>query len=173
MIRAFLTEHLGDERLNGALRGFLDRHRGGAPPYATARDLLSDLRAATPDSLRYLLTDLFETITLWDVETRRAAVARTGDGRYAVTLDVVARKVRADSVGRETEIPMNDLVEIGVFAPGTGGGPGAPLYLQRHRIRSGRQTITVTVPRQPLRNGCRREAQAPVSGPEPVADPAA
>ena len=70
-----------------------------------------------------------------------------------MTLDVVAKKVRADSVGRETETPMNDFVEIGVFAPGTGGGLGAPLYLRRHRIRSGKQTIRVTVLGEPARAG--------------------
>jgi ABC-2 type transport system permease protein len=48
---------------------------------------------------------------------------------------------------------MNDFVDIGVFAPGTGDGLGAPLYLQRHRIRSGKQTIRVTVPREPARAG--------------------
>jgi aminopeptidase N len=148
-----LREHLGAGTVNGVLRRFLEARRGAGPPYATSRDLLAALRAATPDSLRYLLTDLFETITLWDVETRGATVARTPDGRYAVTLDVAARKVRADSVGRETETPMDDLVEIGVFAAGAGDGPGDQLYLRRHRLRSGRQTITVTVPRAPARAG--------------------
>jgi hypothetical protein len=89
-------------------------------------------------------------------------VEPTGSGEYVVTLDVVARKMRADSVGNETEVPMNDLVEIGVFA----GGPpvntdlilafddhGEPLHLERHRIRSGRQTIRITVPREPVRAG--------------------
>ena len=65
----------------------------------------------------------------------------------------MAKKVRADSVGRETEIPMNDLVEIGVFAPGNDDGPGEPLYLTRHRIKSGKQKIKVTVPREPARAG--------------------
>ena len=148
-----LRDHLGEAAVNGALRGFLERHRDAGPPYPTARDLLVELRAVTPDSLRYLLTDLFETITLWDVETRMATVARTADGQYRVTLDVAARKVRADSVGRETETPMDDLVEIGVFAAGEEGGTGAPLYLRRHRVRSGAQTITVTVPRAPARAG--------------------
>lgn len=48
---------------------------------------------------------------------------------------------------------MDDLVEIGVFAPGRGAHPGEPLYLQRHRIRSGEQTIRVTVPLEPGRAG--------------------
>ena len=148
-----LREHIGEEAVNGVLRRFVEKHRDGEPPYPTSRDLLAELRAVTPDSLQYLLTDLFETITLWDVEARRAAVARTDDGQYEVTLDVVAKKVRADSAGRETETPMDDFVEIGVFAAGEGDGPGEPLYLERHRIRSGEQTIRVTVPREPARAG--------------------
>ena len=148
-----MREHLGAAAVNGALRRVVERHRAGVPPYPTARDLYAELRAVTPDSLRSLLTDLFETITLWDVETRGATVARTAAGEYEVTLDVIARKVRADSAGRETETPMNDLVEVGVFAPATRDGPGAPLYLRRHRLRSGRQTIRVTVPRAPARAG--------------------
>jgi ABC-2 type transport system permease protein len=148
-----LREHLCDEAVNAALRRFLEKHRDSGPPYPTSRDLLAELRGITPDSLKYLLTDLFETITLWDVETRRAVVARTDGGQYEVTLDVVAKKMRADSVGKETEVPMNDLVEIGVFAPGKDDGLGEPLYLTRHRIRSGKQTIRITVPREPSRAG--------------------
>lgn len=44
---------------------------------------------------------------------------------------------------------MNDLVEVGVFQE----GDGAPLYLERHRIVAGRQTITVIVPQRPAAAG--------------------
>ena len=148
-----LREHLGDAAVNAALRRLLEKRAGPRPPFSTSRDVLAELRAVTPDSLQYLLTDLFETITLWDVRTQRAEVEPTGTGEYRVTLDVVAKKMRADSVGHETETPMDDLVEIGVFAPGNGVGLGAPLYLTRHRIKSGKQTIRITVPRQPARAG--------------------
>ncbi|HEV2147654.1 MAG TPA: M1 family aminopeptidase [Longimicrobiaceae bacterium] len=145
-----LRERLGEERVNTALRRFLEKHRGGLPPYPTSLDLYAELRAVTPDTLHPLLRDLFEEITLWNVRAERARVQPAGTGEYRVTLAVEARKVRADSIGNETEVPMDDLVEVGVFAPaGTGEGRGEPLYLRRHRIRSGRQTITVTVPRRP------------------------
>jgi len=48
---------------------------------------------------------------------------------------------------------MDDLIEIGVFAPGDGDGLGESLYLERHRIRSGEQTIRIIVPREPARAG--------------------
>jgi ABC-2 type transport system permease protein len=149
-----LREHLGEEAVNTALRRFLEKHRAGVPPYPTSRDLYAELRAVTPDSLRPLLHDLLAEITLWNVRTEAARVEPAGTGAFRVTLDVVASKVRADSVGNETEVPMDDLVEVGVFAPAADGEDrGAPLYLRRHRIRSGRQTITVVVPREPARAG--------------------
>ena len=63
-----------------------------------------------------------------------------------MTLDVRARKVVVDEAGVETEVPMDDWMEVGVF------DEGEP-YLQKHRIRSGKQTITVTVPQKPARAG--------------------
>jgi hypothetical protein len=47
---------------------------------------------------------------------------------------------------------MDNWVEIGVFGPaGEGEEVGEPLYVQKHRARSGRQAITVTVPLKPAR----------------------
>ena len=144
-----LREHLGEEAVNGALRRFLEKYRGSGPPYATSLDLYAELRAVTPPSLHYLLTDLFETITLWDLETQSATARRLPDGKYEVTLGIDAQKLRADGVGRETTTPMNDLVEVAVFA----AGKDAPIYLARHRIRTGRQTLKISVPVEPARAG--------------------
>ena len=149
-----LRDFLGDDAVNGALRRYLEKYRDAGPPYPTALDQYAELRAITPDSLQYLLTDLFETVTLWDVRTERAVVEPAGTGAYTVAIDVVAKKTRADSVGRESEVPMDDLVEVGVFAaPHEGGAQGETLYLTRHRIKSGKQTIRITVPKEPSRAG--------------------
>lgn len=154
-----LRDHIGEAAVTAALRRYFDRHRDAGPPYPTSLDLLAELRAATPDSLQSLLTDWFETVTLWDLETKRAVVEPSGGGSYRVTLDIVARKMRADSVGNESDMPMNDLVEIGVFASADDGRGGDPLYLARHRIRSGEQTISVTVRGQPGRAGVDPEGR--------------
>ena len=148
-----LREQIGEARVNTALRRFLEKHRDAGPPFPTSLDLYAELRAVTPASHQPLLRDLFEHVTLWEVKTERARAERTATGAYQVTIDVVGRKARADGAGKETEVPMDDIVEIGVFAPGGEAGLGAPLYLQRHRVRSGRQTIRVTVPREPARAG--------------------
>ncbi|MFL5557163.1 MAG: hypothetical protein ACJ794_00890 [Gemmatimonadaceae bacterium] len=148
-----LRDQVGEEQVNTALRRFADKFGRRGPPYPTSLDLIAELRAVTPDSLKYLIADLFETITLWEVKADGATLKRTDDGKYEVTLEVEARKVRADSVGRQTEIPMNDFVEIGVFGEGKDGGPGEPIFLMWQRIRSGKQTIRVVVSQEPKRAG--------------------
>lgn len=144
-----LREQIGVEAVNTALRRFLEKYRRSGPPYATSLDLYAELRAVTPPSRQYLLTDLFETITLWEMKTQRAAARRLGDGTYEVTLDVVAQKMRANGIGVEIPTPMDDFIEVGVFA----AEKDAPLYLAQHRIHSGKQTIRVLVPREPSRAG--------------------
>ena len=144
-----LREHIGAERVNAALRRFLEKYGGSGPPYPTSLDLYAELRAVTPPAMHYLLTDLFQTITLWSVDTQRAAARRRPDGKYEVTLDVVAQKLRADNTGVETPTPMNDFIEVGVFT----ARKDEPIYLTRHRIRSGKQTIRITVPQEPSRAG--------------------
>jgi len=144
-----LRELIGAEAVNGALRRFLQKYRGAGPPYATSLDLYAELRAVTPPALHPLLTDLFETITLWDVKTQSAAARRLPGGRYEVTLEVTAQKLRADANGIETARPMDDLIEVGIFA----AGKNDPFSLTRHRIHSGKQTIRIIVPQEPSRAG--------------------
>ncbi len=149
-----LSRYIGEERMNSALRRLFEKHKSGMPPLPTTRDLYAELQAVTPDTFQYLLHDLFETNTFWELETQRAMAEQTGAGTWKVTVDVRARKVVVDTAGVETELPMDDWVEVGVFAPAeTGEASDTPLYLQKHRILSARQTITVTVPRKPARAG--------------------
>ena len=144
-----LRQHVGEEPLNAALRRLVATHGSGQPPFATSRDLYRELKGATPPEYHDLLKDLLETITLWNLRTTAIAAEPAGNGAWRVTLDVEAQKFRADGRGKETEVPMNDLVEIGVFGDATAD----PLYLRKHRIRSGRQRISVVVKGTPARAG--------------------
>ncbi|HET7229767.1 MAG TPA: hypothetical protein VFJ16_07190 [Longimicrobium sp.] len=148
-----LREYVGEARVNAALGRLLRQYGSGAPPLATSLDLYRELRAATPDSLHPLLHDLLEVNTYWELEARTVRAEPAAAGAWRVTLDVRARKVVVDTAGTQTEVPMNDPVEIGVYAAGHHGEAGAPLYLRVHRVRSGEQRITVTVPRKPSRAG--------------------
>jgi hypothetical protein len=150
-----LRDRLGAEAVNRALRRFREKYSGADAPPATSRALYAELQSVTPDSLQPLLADLFDHITLWHVRTDSVRAEPDGAGAWRTTLYVDAWKARADSIGRQTLIPMDDLVEVGVFAdqPGNASEVGEPLYLEQHRIRSGAQAITVVVPRRPTTAG--------------------
>ena len=147
-----LSEYIGERPLHAALRRLLEQHRRPGAPLATTLDLYRELQAVTPDSLQYLLHDLFEVNTYWELEIQDAIAVRTGGSTWQLTFTVGARKVVDDSAGVQTEVPMNDWVPIGVYSPSGEDEEvlsGKLLYKQLHRIRTGTQTITLTVPQAP------------------------
>ncbi len=149
-----LRDYIGEERLNAALREYIDRVAFQEPPYTNSIEFVEALRGAMPESLEYLIEDLFETITLYDNRTSEASVEETDDGRYRVTLAVQSAKVRADGRGVETEVPHHDWIEIGVFGERRDGEPiGKPLYLEKHRLASGESEIVLVVDERPVRAG--------------------
>ena len=146
-----LSEYVGEAQVNGALRTLVEKKRS---TLATTLDMYHELQAVTPDSLKPLLRDFFETNTFWTFDTKGATAMQSETGTWEVTFDIEARKVVADSAGKEMEIPVNEWVELGIFARAEAGEfLGKPLYVEKHRIRSGRQTITVTVSGKPARGG--------------------
>lgn len=145
-----LSEYMGKDRVNLAFRRLRETQEAGQSPLLTSLDLYRELQAVTSDPFRSLLHDLFAENTYWELETERVTAKQTEAGTWQVTLEIKARKEVVDPAGIEKEVPMDESVQIGVFAPTEEGSDyGETLYLEMHRIRSGQQTITVTVPRQP------------------------
>ena len=146
-----LSEYIGEERVNAALRTLVEKKKSSL---ATTLDMYRELQAVTPDSLQSFLGDLFERNTFWTFDTKQASAVQTSAGTWQVTLEVDAHKVVADSAGKETELPISEMVEIGIFANAEPGQMlGKTLYLQKHRIRSGTQTVTLVVKDRPARGG--------------------
>jgi hypothetical protein len=158
-----VREYVGAERVNDALRRLIATHGHARPPLPTTRDFYREMEAVTPDSLRYLLHDLFAANTLWQLATDSVRAEPAPGGLVRLTLDVRARKIVVDTTGAQREVPMNDLVEIGAFADpsaslrsrsrqaasagtASGGELGPLVYRQMHRIRSGAQRVAITVP---------------------------
>jgi hypothetical protein len=143
-----LQDAIGEEAVNRALASYIRKVAYQEPPYTTTRELLAEFRAVTPPEHQYLIADLFESIVLYENRALSATWREKGGGRYEVTLKVMAKKVRADESGAQTDVPMDDLVDIGVL-----GDDDTPLYLQKHRVRSGESTFTLEVSGKPARAG--------------------
>ena len=105
--------------------------------------------------MQQLITDLFEKIAFYDNRVVEAKATKRADGRYDVTLSLKAAKVYSDGIGKETPAPIDDEIEVAVFAraPGASEADEKVLLLERRRITEAEPTITVTVDEQPFEAG--------------------
>ena len=152
-----LADYIGEDKVNLALHNFLMQYRyanasdSQSVPYPDTREFVAALRAQTPPELQYYIGDAFENIVLYDNKAVSATVEPTADHRFKVTLSVRSRKLQADGSGNETQMPLHDLIEIGVF-----NGPKdeeKPLYLKKEWITQPNQTFEIVVNQMPTRAG--------------------
>ncbi|MCP4867018.1 MAG: hypothetical protein CBB67_022550 [Alteromonadaceae bacterium TMED7] len=146
-----ILDRLGEERLNAALEQLMSDFRFKSDPYPTTLDLQAALNAqATPEEQAFI-ADIFEQITLYDLKVDEVETVPLEEG-YEVTITVSGAKYAADGQGMETEQPLEEWVDIGVFNsdPSILTDDSQVLYKAKHKIISGENTITVTVAEKPL-----------------------
>ncbi len=149
-----LKELIGEDRVNTALRAFLEKFRYANPPYPNSMDVLKEFYAQTPDSLDYIVKDLFEEITLFENRCTEATSKDLGNGKWETTIKVGFGKFKADGMGKESPVAINDFVEIGAFAePEKGKTYGKTLYRQRVKIVQKEQTFTFVTEGKPDKAG--------------------
>ena len=147
-----LANEIGEAAINRALRGLLARYAFKGAPYPTSLALVAALRAEAPADKQTLITDLFEKITLYALQSRHAEARLRADGRWDVSLTLEAQKFHADGAGREVTTPMNEVLEVGLFAASPDAadfGPAQVIAFERRAIRSGSQTLHFITDRRP------------------------
>jgi ABC-2 type transport system permease protein len=152
LVMYWAKEALGEEVVDRALRRLLAQYAFKGAPYANTTDFLRILRAEAGPGNDALITDLFEKITLLDLKATHARATKRPDGKYDLSFDVEAKKFYADGAGRQTEAPMDERVDLGVFgaAPGSAAfKAGDVLVLEKKRIESGVHSVSMVVDRAP------------------------
>lgn len=148
----WLKDVVGEAVVNRALQRLIEQFAFKPAPYPRSTDFLRVLREEAGPAHDALITDLFERITLVDAKTTGATARQRADGRWDLTLDIEARKLQADGRGVETEVPLDELFDIGVFTaePGQKGfAANSVLLMERRRIGGGRQQLQLVVDREP------------------------
>jgi len=157
-----LRDFLGEEKLNQTLRTYLEKVKFQEAPYTIPEQMVDYLRQATPDSLAYLIHDLFETVTLYDNRLKDYTVTKLPTGKYQVTVNFTVTKFRsvngkkefADSNGKALtdhagqsaiySLPLNDYVEIGIYS-----SSGKELHLKKYLVRAISNTRTIEIDEVP------------------------
>ena len=154
VVMYFLRNEIGEDPVNRAMQRLLQEFSFRGAPYPRSLDFVRILREEAGDNPAHqaLITDLFERITLYDARVVSASSTPRSDGRWDVTMVVEARKLYADGEGQETESPLDEAFEFGVFTaePGEGAFSSEDVVaFERRPIRSGRQTVVLIVDREP------------------------
>jgi hypothetical protein len=150
----YLRERIGEDAINRALRKVLARYGYAQPPYPTSWALVDALREETPPQDQYLLKDLFEDITLFSNRALSAKARKRPDGKYDVTVEVETHKYKADAKGVETEVPVDDWIEVGALAaPAKGKHYGDVLTRQLMHMTGTHGTYTFVTASLPDKAG--------------------
>ncbi len=111
-----LQDYIGEEKMNKALKNFLEEYRYKDPPYPTSLDFLDQLDEQVPDSLKYIVKDWIKEITLYDLRMKEARYKELDNGKYKLDVKIHAEKIKADSLGGVENVPIDDWIDIGFFA---------------------------------------------------------
>jgi ABC-2 type transport system permease protein len=149
VVMYYLKEMIGEEAVNDGLRELIQNYGYQDPPWPTAIAAVEAFRSRTPDSLKYLIVDLFEQITLFS-NRALSATYKPVDDQYEVTLSTLSEKFVSDTLGFEVAAPLADYIDIAVFA--TGGSksqPGKPLVYERIFLTKSENTFVFLVDEKP------------------------
>jgi hypothetical protein len=149
----YLKEMIGEDKVNEAMRSLIDSFAYKPPPYATSIAAVNAFRKVAPSHLQYLIDDLFENITIFSNRTLSANYKKVGN-EYEVTIKTLSEKFRADSLGKEKNIPLADYIDVGVFAVSDNKeNLGKPLVLQRVKLTTKDNVFTFKVKEKPGQAG--------------------
>ncbi|MBI3716300.1 MAG: ABC transporter permease [Betaproteobacteria bacterium] len=143
-----LQDYIGEDKVNAALKAFRDETAYQGPPYPNATQLIKHFRAVTPPHLQYLIDDMFESITLYDNRATKATYKELAGGKFEVMLKVITKKLKADKLGKESDAPIADWIEVGVLDE-----KGVPLFLEKRKFDKEESEIVMVVDKKPAKAG--------------------
>lgn len=146
-----LKDYIGEEVLNGAIREYLNKVKFQQPPYTIATEFVETIFRATPDSLKYLVTDMFGKITLYENYVKKLDFKKISNTNYKVTITVGCAKFYADDKGKLSKAPIADYVDIGIFTINKVNNKDIekPLLFTRVKMDKQEQSFEFTVTQKP------------------------
>ncbi|OQP68632.1 ABC transporter permease/M1 family aminopeptidase [Niastella populi] len=118
--------------------------------YPTTNDLLCYLRQVTPDSMQYILSDLFTSVILYDNKLGQAHYEKTAANQYTITVTPDLKKIKINPQGNEIPTAINDYVELGVYTKDKEGNETLA-GIKKIKITSAHPTLKISVSQKPAK----------------------
>ncbi len=175
MVMYAMSDYLGEQKFNDFLKNYTRQYKFQNPPYTTSIEFVNMLKPVVPDSLQYLVKDLFETVTIYDNKVTDAKVKDLGNNKYEVEISFQVSKYRTDPLGKKSyedikgtalthkegkksiqSLPLGDYVEIGIFAEETeknGFKFDNPILLKKVKLSAINNKLKFVVDKKPVQVG--------------------
>ncbi len=171
-----LSDYIGEKKLNNALKEYVEKVKFQEPPYTTSIEMVDYIKKTTPDSLQYVIKDMFETITLYKNRIVKADFKKLDNGKYQVDFEFNVSKYRnnekgkkyysdnkIDSISYKTEkmkkpmysVPLADYIDVAVFGEEEIDGKKKEtiLYLKKHKFTQINNKLSIIVDKKPKEVG--------------------
>ncbi len=145
-----LRHYISEDSVNAALRRVIEDFPASQGIYANSLDVISAFRKSTPDSLQYLVTDLFERIIFLENSIQNASSEALANGQHQLSLELITQKYEAAPEGLLQPIPINDWIELAVYGKDA-DGKETLLYRQMHRFDQDTSQLTINLNAKPTR----------------------
>ena len=143
-----LQDYISEDSVGIALGRIVDKFGFRLDTFALATDVVSEFYKVCPDSLKYLIDDLFLKITLYENKINNASYKELENGQYLIELNVEAAKFYADSIGKQSQAAMNDYIYIGLMDE-----DGKEFYYKKHRFSKTDNLVKIITDRIPSTAG--------------------
>ena len=155
LIMYALRDYIGEDSVNSALKRYIKQVGFQSAPYTTAKEFVANMKLSTPDSMQYVIKDLFEDITIYENYVKDLKSVKQPDGKYKVTLTVGSSKFKADSLGKSQAVAVNDWMDIGIFIQQDVGGKKVDKELVFKKIKMDKpvKTFEFVVDKEPISAG--------------------
>lgn len=146
-----MRDYIGEDTLNKAFRDFIRNYGFQQAPYVQSPEMVRYIKAVTPDSLKSVVDDMFNKITLYDLKCNSVDCIKK-DNHYIVNMELEATKFYADSSGNQKPVEINDWIDVGILKKNDKGKPDY-LYLKKHKFTGGKTKLQITVDQLPSEAG--------------------
>ncbi len=145
-----IRHKIGEERLHKAIRALLDEFKYKTRPYPTTLDLVRHLKTDASAEEQAFIDDHFERITVFDMRAEDADVEAMPDGKFKITLTASAVKYDANGQGVETELPLEEWVEVAAFNgnPNEFSADTELIYKGKYKVVSGSNTLEIIIDKE-------------------------
>ncbi len=143
-----LQDYLGEDSVGNALSRIVDQYGFGMDYFPLSTDLLTEFYKVCPDSLTYLVEDMFEKVTLYENKAISARVEQDSTSMYITELELQTMKFYADSIGNQQKAPLQDYIYVALLDEN-----GEEIYYEKHLFRQDTSKLKIKTKERPAKAG--------------------